>query len=61
MSPLSLIQRSIQRKRRLNEAQFLMAKAYRGVPYTRISGDFTPKTSSITKKYRGVEYVGQQG
>jgi hypothetical protein len=55
MSPLILIKRSIQRKQRLNEAQFLMAKAYRGVSYSS-SGDSTPKISSSAKTYRGVKY-----
>ena len=57
MSPLSLIKRSMQRKLRLNKAQFLMAKAYRGVSYTRIPEDIAPKSSPCTKKYRGIEYV----
>ncbi len=57
MSPLSLIKRSIQRQLRLNEAQFLMAKAYRGVSYTRIPADIAPKSTSCLKKYRGIEYV----
>ena len=57
MSPLSLIKRSMQRKLRLNKAQFLMAKAYRGVSYTRIPADIAPKSSPSTKKYRGIEYV----
>jgi len=55
MSPLILIKRSTQRKQRLNEAQFLMAKAYRGVPYSS-SGDSAPRTSTPTKTYRGVKY-----
>lgn len=57
MSPLSLIKRSMQRQLRLSEAQFLMAKAYRGVSYTRIPADIAPKTSPTSKKYRGIEYV----
>jgi len=55
MSPLVLIKRSTQRKQRLNEAQFLMAKAYRGVPYSSL-GDSAPKISSPAKTYRGVKY-----
>ena len=57
MSPLSLIKRSMQRKLRLNEAQFIMAKAYRGVSYTRIPADTAPHPQPTTKKYRGIEYV----
>ena len=57
MSPLSLIKRSMQRQLRLSEAQFLMAKAYRGVSYTRIPADIAPKPSPSLKKYRGIEYV----
>ena len=57
MSPLSLIKRSMQRKLRLSEAQFLMAKAYRGVSYTRPLADTVPQPQTTTKKYRGIEYV----
>jgi len=57
MSPLSLIKRSMQRKLRLTEAQFLMAKAYRGVSYSRIPADIAPKPQPISKRYRGIEYV----
>jgi hypothetical protein len=55
MSPLALIKRSMQRKQRLNDAQLLMAKAYRGVPYTKISKGFDHAESA--KQYRGIEYV----
>jgi hypothetical protein len=57
MSPLILIKRSTQRKERLNEAQFLMAKAYRGVPYSS-PRDFTPRTNTPTKIYRGIKHSG---
>ena len=55
MSPLILIKRSVQRKQRLTEAQFLMAKAYRGVPYSSSSGDH-PKADIPAKTYRGIRY-----
>jgi hypothetical protein len=57
MSPLILIKRSMQRTRRLNEAQFLMAKAYRGIPYSsHLNRDSVPETKVSTKTYRGIEY-----
>ena len=57
MSPLAMIQRAIVRRQRLNDARFLMAKAYRGVEYTTlpiISGqkDTVPPTCT----WRGVAY-----
>ena len=56
MSPLVLIQRATQRKQRLNQAQFLMAKAYRGVPYSAKRGNHSPQAQSSIKQYRGIEY-----
>ena len=57
MSPLVLIQRATQRKQRLSQAQFLMAKAYRGVSYTSVSKDLSPVQSHPTKTYRGIAYT----
>jgi hypothetical protein len=57
MSPLILIQRATQRKQRLNQAQFLMAKAYRGVSYSSEQGNHLPLSSDSQKKYRGIEYA----
>ena len=57
MSPLVLIQRATQRKQRLNQAQFLMAKAYRGVSYTFVSRDNSPTLLHPTKTYRGIAYT----
>lgn len=55
MSPLSLIKARIQRQQRLNDAQLLMAKAYRGVEYKSatvgVSND-APKSCT----YRGIPY-----
>ena len=56
MSPLVLIQRATQRKQRLDQAQFLMAKAYRGVPYSAKQGNHSPQVQSSIKQYRGIEY-----
>lgn len=57
MSPLVLIQRATQRKQRLNQAQFLMAKAYRGVSYTSVTKDSSPTLLHPVKTYRGIAYT----
>ena len=57
MSPLVLIQRATQRKQRLNQAQFLMAKTYRGVSYASIQKDSSPVQLHPAKKYRGIAYT----
>ena len=57
MSPLVLIQRATQRKQRLNQAQFLMAKAYRGVSYTSVSRGSGSAQPHPTKTYRGIAYI----
>ena len=57
MSPLVLIQRATQRKQRLNQAQFLMAKAYRGVSYASVSKDPNPPLLHSAKTYRGIAYT----
>jgi hypothetical protein len=55
MSPLALIQRSIQRKQRQDDARFLMAKAYRGIDYT--SAHQPPITRELKQlTYRGLSY-----
>ena len=57
MSPLVLIQRAVQRKQRLEQAQFLMAKAYRGVSYASVSKDSSPIQLHSAKTYRGIAYT----
>lgn len=34
LNPLQLIKEQIQRQQRLHDAQMLLTKAYRGIPYT---------------------------
>ncbi|MEO1004186.1 MAG: DUF4278 domain-containing protein [Cyanobacteria bacterium J06638_7] len=58
MNVLDLIRSKIVKEQRLNAAQFLMAKSYRGVPYVDAHHDDpaqTGKTEQLT--YRGVPYV----
>ena len=56
MSPLALIQRSMQRKQRQDDARFLMAKAYRGIDYT--SAHQPPITKEVKQlTYRGKSYT----
>lgn len=56
MSPLALIQRSILRKQRQEDARFLMAKAYRGIRYTSAhQPPITQETKQLT--YRGKSYT----
>jgi hypothetical protein len=57
MSPLVLIQQAAKRKQRLNQAQFLMAKAYRGVSYVSASGGISPVQLQSIKTYRGIAYT----
>jgi hypothetical protein len=54
MNFLSLIQARQQKAARLHEAQYLLAKAYRGVEYSKVEGK--PK-GHPTCTYRGVSYV----
>lgn len=57
MNVLDLIRTKIIKKKRLNDAQFLMAKSYRGVPYVDAHHDDpaqTSKTKHLT--YRGQRY-----
>ena len=57
MSPLVMIQQVAKRKQRLNQAQFLMAKAYRGVSYASVKEDLSPVQLHQVKTYRGIEYT----
>jgi hypothetical protein len=54
MNILSIIRNSIQKEQKLLAAQFLMAKAYRGVPYVEAPTE-QPHSGSCT--YRGVNYT----
>lgn len=62
MNVLDLIRTKILKAKRLDDAQFLMAKAYRGVPYVDAHHD-DPKPregdQEATKEltYRGQHYV----
>ncbi len=49
MNVLDLIRAKILKKEHLNDAQFLMAKAYRGVPYVDAHHDH-PATEQATRK-----------
>lgn len=58
MNVLDLIRSKMLKKKRLNDAQFMMAKAYRGVPYVDAHHDDpTPDTSGEEHTYRGVHYA----
>lgn len=56
MSALAIIQKALLRKKRLNQAQYLMAKAYRGVK-TSDTPDSCPLKLQSLKTYRGVAYT----
>ena len=53
LNPLQLIKQQIQRQQRLHDAQMLLAKAYRGVPYTD-----TQHTQAVDADltYRGIQH-----
>ena len=53
LNPLHLVRQQIIRQNRLNEAQLLLAKAYRGVPYTDAQHDEKPD-ADLT--YRGIKH-----
>jgi hypothetical protein len=58
MNVLDLIRSKVIKEQRLNDAQFLMAKSYRGVPYVDAHHD-DPKQQTRTKEltYRGQSYA----
>jgi len=56
MNHLSLIKQSIVKRRRLTEAQRLMAKAYRGVEYTDAHHSRPQPKKQSDLKYRGLSY-----
>jgi len=53
LNPLHLIKEQIQRQQRLHAAQMLLAKAYRGVPYTDAQHTAAPE-ADLT--YRGIRH-----
>lgn len=53
LNPLQLIKQQIQRQQRLHDAQMLLAKAYRGVPYT--DAQHT-QTVDADLTYRGIQH-----
>lgn len=58
MNVLELVRKKMLKNKRLDDAQFLMAKAYRGVPYVDAHHD-DPDATEKTKKlltYRGQSY-----
>ncbi|MFY8148648.1 MAG: hypothetical protein ACOVNL_05440 [Prochlorococcaceae cyanobacterium] len=59
MNVLDLIRARMLRDRRLDDAQFLMAKAYRGVPYVDAHHDDPSDTHEGAHElnYRGQHYV----
>lgn len=60
MNVLDLIRTRILKAQRLDDAQFLMAKAYRGVAYTDAHHD-EPRAEKATREltYRGQHYAHQ--
>ena len=57
MNVLDLIRSKMLKKKRLNDAQYMMAKSYRGVPYVDAHHDDpTPDTRDSEHTYRGVHY-----
>ena len=53
MTELTLIQKKEQKRRALFEAQYTNAKAYRGVPYAKVTNG---KAVHGSLTYRGVSY-----
>ena len=53
LNPLQLIKQQIQRQQRLHDAQMLLAKAYRGVPYTDAQHSPQPDADLV---YRGIQH-----
>ena len=53
LNPLQLVKDQIKRQQRLHEAQMLLAKAYRGVPYT--DAQHTPAVNADLT-YRGIQH-----
>ncbi len=60
MNVLDLIRTRMLKAQRLDDAQYLMAKAYRGVAYVDAHHD-EPKPGDVTKQltYRGRHYAHQ--
>lgn len=56
MNFLTRIRKQQQKAQRLSEAQRLMAKAYRGVPYTDIHHDDQVCKGPQSCVYRGIAY-----
>lgn len=58
MNVLDLIRTKMLKEKRLNDAQFTMAKSYRGVAYVDAHHDDpTPDSSDHELTYRGVHYT----
>jgi|14_taG_2_1085336.scaffolds.fasta_scaffold01335_15 hypothetical protein len=55
MNTLNLIRNGLKKKIRLNQAQFYLSKAYRGIDYT--SAHQAPTLDNPAGyKYRGIDY-----
>jgi hypothetical protein len=58
MNVLDLIRTKMLKDKRLDDAQFLMAKAYRGVPYVDVHHDQLQASGEPRElTYRGQHYV----
>ncbi len=55
MNILTLIQKQIQKRAALTDAQFMMAKSYRGINYTSAHQSPT-RLASQSRSYRGIAY-----
>jgi len=58
MNILPIIRNQQLKEQRLREAQHLMAKAYRGVPYVEATPSFSVRPKAAVKTYRGISYSG---
>jgi hypothetical protein len=58
MNVLELVRNKILKSQRLNDAQFLMAKAYRGVPYVDAHHDH-PTAHAQEDAHKHLTYRGQ--
>ena len=56
MNILSLLRDKLQKQQRLQEAQLLSLKAYRGIPYSEVAAESPRQPISLV--YRGHEYIG---
>ena len=55
MNILTLVQKQLQKRAALTDAQFMMAKSYRGINYTSAHQSPT-RLASQSRSYRGIAY-----